>query len=887
MKKTNRNTLILTTLMPCLFNLHAQDSRIIRKNDSIPFTNKYVSSSENYNIGLSSQLTGTSKLNTTSGILIVINGIPYPDRTSEILDFTTADLYDIAQLALIPLESIESVELLDYDASTLLYGSDARNGVISITTKKHSSTKLQVDYSFRNSFSKLPKGYEMLSGDDYTIFMRQALFNPQQNEHATNIRALLYDPSWSEYENYNNNTDWQGAITQAGINQEHYLSLSGQTNKLGYQLSAGYNKEKGTMICTSNEDFSIHLNLSYQPIKALIVTFNVNYKNIKASGYNTFGDIDLYEGALKKTPNMSVYDSEVDGTFTTEYYIPPIDPLFYEGNYTNPVHYANNSSQNKKNKLLNPTFNLEFTPIKRLNYTLATSIIKKQYDLGLYDPTVNYSHSSGFNDIGKYTNYLYKTNTLYLTNAINYYLIQNNSNQLKLSASYTINNWKSVTEYEAFNYEGTYLAGSITDTELKKQTITGTVKYAALNRYFINLGVDNENITNNISTNSGVGYTLNTKWVASEEAIFKPINFIDELSLAASISKHKIPIPDDYCEKRQEISFNAHLQLLQRFTFNINYYEREIKDQFKESYYSRKQSILNKGIEFNTNAVVINQSNFKLTLFANLYKNTFQITEANYLLTDDFDYTNGSYSNHISLNEKYGKIYGFNYNRVYQFNNYIAGVQENAPVARDAEGNIILDSDGNPSPMTFGKGTSAKYQFQGGDAIYEDLNHDGRIDVNDIQQIGNARPKINGTGGTSLQYKDWWLGFFFNFRYGNDIVNIARMDLENMYTYNNQTTAVNYRWRKDGDKTNIPRALNNYGYNWLGSTRFVEDGSFFRLKTITLKYQVPEKNISKLHLSNLSLYITVKNVFTRTDYQGADPDISLNSTWDTYGYDDN
>lgn len=196
-------------------------------------------------------------------------------------------------------------------------------------------------------------------------------------------------------------------------------------------------------------------------------------------------------------------------------------------------------------------------------------------------------------------------------------------------------------------------------------------------------------------------------------------------------------------------------------------------------------------------------------------------------------------------------------------------------------------SDGNPSPMTFGKGTSAKYQFQGGDAIYQDINHDGRIDENDIQQIGNARPKITGTGGTSLQYKDWWLGFFFNFRYGNDIVNLARMDLENMYTYNNQTIAVNYRWRKDGDQTDIPRALNNYGYNWLGSTRFVEDGSFFRLKTITLKYQIPEKIISKLHLSNLSLYITGKNVFTKSDYQGADPYISLNSTWDTYGYDDN
>jgi hypothetical protein len=127
----NLNLAILF-LMPCLLKVNAQDSIVFSKNDSIPFTNKYVSRSENYTFGLSSQLTGTYRLNTISQPLIVIDGIPYPDRTTNGLDYTTADINDIAQLALIPLESIESVELLDYDPSTLLYGSDAQNGVLSI-----------------------------------------------------------------------------------------------------------------------------------------------------------------------------------------------------------------------------------------------------------------------------------------------------------------------------------------------------------------------------------------------------------------------------------------------------------------------------------------------------------------------------------------------------------------------------------------------------------------------------------------------------------------------------------------------------------------------------------------------------------------------------------
>lgn len=894
MKNLSKSTLILLVLTQSFLKVNAQDSIIISKNDPIPFTNKYVSSSENYGFGLSSQLVSTYLLNTTSDPLIVIDGIPYPDRTAKELDFTTADLNDIAQLALIPLESIENVELLYSDASSLLYGSDAKNGVLAITTKNHSSNRIHVDYSYRNTFSKQHQGYTMLSGDDYTMMMKQALFNPLQNANAANIRAFLYDQSWSEYENFNNNTDWQNEITQPGFNQEHYLSLSGQKDKVGFQLASEYNKGKGTMIYTSNEDFSIHLKLSYQPIKILTAKFHVNYNNnnIKADSYNSFSDLDLYEGAVKKMSNMSVYDSETNGTLTSEHYVPTVDALVYDGNYTNPVHYASISSRNDKNKIFNPTFNLELTPIKRLKYTLATSFINKQYDFELYDPPMDYTYSSSYNDIGTQASYVYKTNTLYITNAINYFLIQNNSNQLKLSTAYSINSQESETEYESFNSDGTDITDSSYDTRLRKQNITGGVKYSALNRYFINIGVYTENyksinnIINNESTHSGNGYAVNAKWIISNETFFKPLNFIDHLSIAASNTYYNIPIFDDYTEKQRNINFNTHLQLLNRFSFNVNYYDRE-KDQFIDPYYSFKHTVFNKGWEFNTHFALIEQANFKLAVFANLYKNTYQIIESNYDLNYDFDYVNGSYSKQISLNEEYGKIYGFNYTGVYQYNDYIEGVQENAPVRRDANNNVITNENGEAIPIYYAYGRSNEYEFLGGDAIYEDINHDGNIDENDIQQVGNAQPKITGTGGTSLQYKNWWLGVFFNFRNGNDIVNLARMDLENMYYYNNQTTAVNYRWRKDGDETHIPRALYNYGYNWLGSSRFIEDGSFFRLKAITLKYEVSEKITSKLHLSNLSFYITAKNLSTITNYRGADPDISLNTMWNNYGFDEN
>lgn len=102
------------------------------------------------------------------------------------------------------------------------------------------------------------------------------------------------------------------------------------------------------------------------------------------------------------------------------------------------------------------------------------------------------------------------------------------------------------------------------------------------------------------------------------------------------------------------------------------------------------------------------------------------------------------------------------------------------------------------------------------------------------------------------------------------------MNAENMYTNNNQSIAVNWRWRKEGDVTEMPRALYQYGYNWLGSDRFVEDGSFLRFKYLTFNYEFPKKLVERIHLSQINTYLTLNNLCTWTKYTGVDPEISPN-----------
>ena len=178
--------------------------------------------------------------------------------------------------------------------------------------------------------------------------------------------------------------------------------------------------------------------------------------------------------------------------------------------------------------------------------------------------------------------------------------------------------------------------------------------------------------------------------------------------------------------------------------------------------------------------------------------------------------------------------------------------------------------------MLFRSGT--KYAFTGGDAIYEDVNHDGSIDQYDVVYLGSSLPKLTGGFGFRLFYKGWSLNAQFNYRYGNKIANVARMRAENMHGADNQSTAVNYRWRKEGDGANgghvLPRALYGQGYNWMGSDRFVEDGSFLRLNYLQFSYGFDSKLIKRIGLSRLNLYVSGENLFCLTKYSGVDPEVN-------------
>ena len=306
---------------------------------------------------------------------------------------------------------------------------------------------------------------------------------------------------------------------------------------------------------------------------------------------------------------------------------------------------------------------------------------------------------------------------------------------------------------------------------------------------------------------------------------------------------------------------------------------------FSSLAYQNVGAMENVGWEFNLNGNrIIKIGKFSFDFNVTFANNRNKLTEMDETvlasLNSDFDRKNGSYLSRVELDRPLGGIYGFRYLGVYQYSKYseteVPGVSgPNAPVARDEKGNVILDNYGRTKPIVFcydGIDDEEK-EFKGGDAIYEDVNHDGQINELDIVYLGSSLPKFTGGFGFKLHFGRWTLNNQFNFRYGNKIINKARMQAENMYSNNNQSRAVQWRWRVEGDIAPIPRALYNYGYNWLGSDRFVEDGSFIRLNYTQLSYAVPQKTLKSLGLQQLSLYVSANNLFVITKYSGADPEV--------------
>lgn len=955
-----------------------------------------VANSGNLGAGTTMRMRGVTTINGSSEPLIVVNGniMDVPDAKDT--DWSTATEETYSSLLSINVNDIESIDIMKDAAATAIWGARGANGVISIKTKRGKRGKIRIDYNFSLQGNWQPKGYNLLSGDEYTMLMKEELYNPTQNPSATtNINELNYNKSWAEYNNWNDNTDWVKAVTQTGWNQSHGLTISGGGEKAVFRISANYDHQTGTIIKQVLNRFSTRLNLEYYVSDKLKFTteFPLTYTKNQKSYANILGK------ALSMAPNMSIYREDGNGIDTNEYYImlPSAEKDEYGSSISgtsslqlksvrdigNPVAIANLAWNNESTYRITPDFRINY-------YFLGNDDHKTRLD---YEGQVYldiFSKSNPTYCPGSLSTNGWKDNSynLYTMDDYNSFQFQTR-HQLIFTPKFKNEDiaWMMLGRWELTS--GTSYGQNVSERKLPLGAQSPTLPAEISNMSTSNgewrsmAGVFSTHLsykgrynadftvradgTTRFGDNNKWGYFpgMSVRWNISDEPwmkwsrkvlsmlAFRPswgVNgrtpsseYLQYAKYAAgsqygngntllpSTRVDGLQLSDLKWEKTTSWNLGANLGLFDdMIEADFNYYYKKTKDLLNPGVAISSQtgyttlawknigSMENKGWEFNITAKkFIKAGKFSMDASFNVAQNFNKITEMDQTVLDGINEdwsadSRGKYFKRIQVGNALGSIFGLRHKGVYQYsydylenlrrqgyvmegnekimirdnndlvdylNNRFLPAGKTAPIALNRDGKVITGADGKPLRMTYNsKDGGETYKFDGGDVIYEDVNHDGTINSLDMVYLGNSNPKFSGGFGFTLRYGNWSLRTNFVYRTGFKVVNFARMGVEKMYDTTNQSTAVNWRWRKNGDLTEIPRALYNYGYNWLGSDRYVEDASFLRFSYVSLSYDVPKKFLKSVGLNTLRFDLSGQNIFVWSKYSGTDPE-HANNGW--------
>ncbi|SHF85170.1 TonB-linked outer membrane protein, SusC/RagA family [Bacteroides luti] len=765
-------------------------------------------------------------------------------------------------------------------------------------------------------------------------------FNPNTYpEFANDVNNPYY------FYNYGQNTNWFDEVTRTGFTQDHNISISGGGDKAQYRASVGYYNQQGTTIGTDFTRISTRLNVDYNVSEKLKFQASMSYTHGENNrNYISYlsNSKDVGEMAYTKMPNMSVYEYNALGLLTGNYFSPLESPQGYwnstsQSGIYNPVAMANEGLYKSISDRIIPNLTLVWTPFTFLRYQFDVGFDVMNNKNNAFLPQTatgrpwNEISVNRADDVDGEAFTIQTYNKLIFTPNLgekhDLQVLLGTSTNDKSSASYKSTTGNNASPYLKDPSIASRVAGQSVlgiysgSSQNRSVSFFANAQYSLLDRYIVS-----GNIRTDGSSRFGRSYrwgsfpSISARWRISGEPFMKGLKWLDELSLRASygvngnapksdfghISTYGIydynylgsagtyPNNLELIDLRWERSiqknfgvnfaafnnrFNVDFELYKKRTNDLFFYGLDIPTSTGFSSVDMNVGVMdNQGWELSVMTTPVKTKDFTFSFNFNIARNENFVRSISeqYPMESGVSTANGSYIRRFEIDQPLGSFYGYKYNGVY--------LNKDQTIARDKNGGKIFTyndaGERVPVQMRFGY-PSIDYQFQEGDAKYEDLNHDGNIDYLDIVYLGNANPLFQGGFGPSFRYKNFTLNLYFNYRYGNDIVNSAKMNMENMYSFNNQSTAVLNRWRHsyeneaDAPEGLLPRALYKKGYNYLGSDRFIEDGSFLRFKSLTFKYTFDRKMLAKTFLNDASIYLTMQNLFVWTNYTGQDPEVSV------------
>ncbi|WP_020529729.1 TonB-dependent receptor [Flexithrix dorotheae] len=792
-----------------------------------------------------------------------------------------------------PPEDIASIEILKDASATAIYGSRGANGVIMVTTKKGKSGKTKID--FNTSFSS----QEEIGRLD---LLNAAEFQDYIQEVTPNVPMGTED------------TDWQDAIYQKGHIQNYQLSLSGGSDNVSYYVSGIYYDQKGIIVGSQYDRYSITSNLDIKATEKLKLGINLFASRTERDGVPTqegsggSGNTGVVASAYGFAPDLGIYNP--DGSFTVNKIGDPFD---------NPYAISTQKENETVNDLLQANLSGEYEIFKDLKFRASFGANTGNRRNGNFLPTtlnaganvggradlegnkntnilsenyLTYSKSFGslhdFSIMGGYSYQKSRGETWgaradsYNTNAVSFWDLDGSAVYQRPWSS--LSEWELSSWYSRINYSfnSKYLLtlnlrydGSSTFSKNNKWAFfpSGAFAWNMHEESFLN----NSDLFSQFKWRVSYGLTGN-RAIAPYQTLARLSPQLAAINgqIVNAVRPSSVANDNLTWETTAQFDVGADIGLFNdRVNLVVDYYRMETSDLLFQrplpeysGYTTQWQNIgkvENKGFELtlNTRNLV---GEFKWDMAFNISANRNKVLE----LPDNLDIPYGSNPGHmvgmdftqiLRVGEPVGAFFGFIYDGVYQEgDNFIEG----SSFEQEAGGEKYRDVDGITD--------------ENGDLTGQP---DGQLNNNDKTIVGNPQPKYIWGWNNDFSWKGFDMNIFFQASKGNDIYSYTLMELDKLSGGRNATKNALNRWTPTNTNTDVPKAAAGRGYK--PSTRWIYDGSYVRLKNISLGYNLPNSILEKAKIRRLRIYVSAQNILTFTDYEGVDPEVNYRTDGGTNG----
>ena len=851
---------------------------------------------------LSVRVRGIGSINGSVEPLYVVDGVPIENTPiGGGGDYQNPDV-SYSPLSAINPGDIESIEILKDASATAIYGARGANGVVLITTKRGKSGKTKITYDAYFGIQEPANTLEVLNAQQYMEL---------QNEFAVNDgRELPYPDIESTVNRIGEGTNWQEELYKTGLIQNHQISLNGGAEKTKFFASLNYFNQEGIVDNNGFERYTFRTNLDHTISKKISTGFSLNISNSNinnlpsgVSGGNVFRD------ALSYSPLYPIKSEE--GEFSD--YLDANTGVFVN----NPIGLINEVTNKTKN--FRPTGNafLNIFLLENLNFKTTIGLDARTQRDEVYVPrTVQRGKELGGRAVISYQD----RSNIVIENTANYRKLFESGHNFDFLAGQMVQTASSTTRrFGAQNFPNDVLGANVLEngatqelpiSNLSKWAIIsylGRFNYSFKEKYLATFTVRADG-SSRFGTNKrfGVFPSGALAWRFIEEDFMQSLKMFSDGKLRFSYGINgnqdgigtydrfarlaamdysypigpgntvvqgfaPVAIPNNNLGWEETKQYNIGLNLgffNNRIVLEADYFQKNTTKllfnvPLPQSAYVGSDVIRNigelnnSGVELMLNTTNVSGSNFSWETSLNI----------SFIDNEIVSLPNGKDITYISL---FGATNIGLLREGANFPSFYGWISDGIFADQEEVNNHTATTENGETKLLqpLAKPGDVKYRdISGPDGI-----PDGTIGTHDRTVIGSALPDFYGGIRNSFSYKNLDLSFFINFSYGNDIVNYNRWTLANVNRGANQLTEVLNRWTPLNTETNVPAARSSRSTEYAIDSRFVEDGSFIRMRDVTLSYKLPKDILPGNFISNAKLYIRGNNLFTITRYKGVDPE---------------